>query len=401
MNCDNVAAILDDHAWTRLSAVERCALEEHVTGCEPCGFAWHAQSALLALPVPATAPARLLHRALRSVGAQVAPRRRMRAHVVIVTAMLAAGAALAAVTALKLLESSTEPLAVPATSIDAPVSATSGVPAKPTTGPNADVSAYAGPVDIEYIDVEPFMVERTAPDYPPEALKKKLNGDVTLKFTINERGVVKNLEVVRSSDSVFEAAAVAALSQWKYLPRISAGKRVAAVGVQTIIRFTLDAPNLSPARASAIAREAARTPKPDQPGYAAMQAVDRGIAVAWQRIAGDDPRGGELELDELRATYEFLPSQLDTAWLFYGYVYIEYGDYGRAIDAYENAIASSNGRGTQAWTPLAKLYFARHQYDMALKTLLAYKQSGIDRMTPEAAAMIDELRALGVTEETL
>ena len=56
MNCTDVAAILDDHALSRLSAADRCALDEHVTACEPCALAWSAQSALLALPVPPLPP---------------------------------------------------------------------------------------------------------------------------------------------------------------------------------------------------------------------------------------------------------------------------------------------------------------------------------------------------------
>jgi len=402
MNCTNVAAILDDHALSRLSAADRCALDEHVAACEQCGLAWHAQSALLALPVPA-APARLPDRVLLAVSSRTAPPRRTRARVVIVGALLAAGAALAAVTAVKMLGPDARPTRTPIASESAPADPTSRVQAKPVSDPdansNANAVADATPIDVQYIDLEPFIAERGAPDYPPEALKRKLNGDVTLRFTIDEHGAVKNVEVVRSSDAMFEAAAVAAVSKWKYLPRVSAGKRVPVDDIETVIRFTLDAPN--PRQADVIAKARDRTPTPDQPAYANMQAVDRGIAIAWQRLAAEDYRGAELELDELRATYDLLDYQRNTVWIFYGYIYIQYGDYGRAIDSYEKAVAANSARGTAAWTPLAKLYFARHQYDMALKTLVAYKNSGVERITPEAAAMIEKLRALGVTEDTL
>jgi hypothetical protein len=60
------------------------------------------------------------------------------------------------------------------------------------------------------------------------------------------------------------------------------------------------------------------------------------------------------------------------------------------------------------YVSLATLYFARHQYDMALKTLLRPQQvmgSAADgrprRVSNEAAALIERLRALGVTEESL
>jgi TonB family protein len=320
---------------------------------------------------------------------------------VIIGALLTAGAALAAVTAVKMLEPDTQATAIPAASSSALHTDASHAPTQAASDSDATASTDTRPIDVEYVDVEPFIAQRTAPDYPPEALKTKLNGDVTLKFMISERGAVKNVEVVRSSDPMFESAAVTALSQWKYLPRVSAGKRVAVVGMETIIRFTLDPPNLPPAQASALAKEASRIPTPDQPGYADLQAFDRGIAIAWQRVAADDLRGAELELDELRATYDLGTYQVTTVWSFYGYIYLQYGDYGRAIDAYEKAIASNFGHWSQPEAALANLYFARHQYDMALKTLLAYKNSGVTRMVPEAAAMIDKLRALGVTEETL
>ena len=119
-------------------------------------------------------------------------------------------------------------------------------------------------------------------------------------------------------------------------------------------------------------------------------------------MADEDLRGAELELDELRATYELNDWQNNQVWCFYGYIYTQYGDYGRAIDAYEKAVAISNHDLPVQWTSLASLYFARHQYDMALKTLLTHKQrSRTGRISDEETAMIERLRALGVTEETL
>ena len=44
------------------------------------------------------------------------------------------------------------------------------------------------------------------------------------------------------------------------------------------------------------------------------------------------------------------------------------------VDAYEKAVAIRNFNWPGQWTSLASLYFARHQYDKALKTLLAYKE---------------------------
>src|SRR5882672_3956365 len=104
MNCNDIASILDEHAQSRLTPTERCALDEHVAICESCALALRAQSALLALPMPAT-PAGLLGGVLRAVNSRAAPLRapaRAR-RLVVVGAVLAAGAALAAVTAVRLI----------------------------------------------------------------------------------------------------------------------------------------------------------------------------------------------------------------------------------------------------------------------------------------------------------
>ena len=52
MNCTDVSAILDTHHHSRLSAAERCSVDEHMGACEDCAAAWHAHTQLLGLQVP-------------------------------------------------------------------------------------------------------------------------------------------------------------------------------------------------------------------------------------------------------------------------------------------------------------------------------------------------------------
>ena len=48
------------------------------------------------------------------------------------------------------------------------------------------------------------------------------------------------------------------------------------------------------------------------------------------------------------------------------------------------------------------MYFARNQYDMALKTLLRGEAEGSNRLAAAGSeALIEKLRRLGITEETL
>jgi tetratricopeptide (TPR) repeat protein len=200
---------------------------------------------------------------------------------------------------------------------------------------------------------------------------------------------------------VFEEAAAAALAQWRYLPRILAGKRVRHEGVHTIIRFQLvGEENATPDPSQEAAREKAMRE---------YREYGDGLVVALDRLAADDFRGVELQLDEMQALYGTERADL---WNFYGYLYTLQGNYARAIDAYEQAVAVSLRAPyptSGPVVPLAKLYFARHQYDMALKTLLRPQQAsngtlpagGSRLVSDEATALIGELRALGVTEDTL
>lgn len=84
---------------------------------------------------------------------------------------------------------------------------------------------------------EPTLVHRVPPQYPARALQRGRSGQVTLRFTIDVNGATKDIEVVESSSSVFEDAAVKALRQWRYVPLIEDGKPVERRGVQTVISF--------------------------------------------------------------------------------------------------------------------------------------------------------------------
>jgi tetratricopeptide (TPR) repeat protein len=188
--------------------------------------------------------------------------------------------------------------------------------------------------------------------------------------------------------------------QWKYLPRIVAGKRTATENVRTRITF-----QLAPTAPQAASQ---RAYQPTGPGLLLDSAAfETTMLAAWQRVIADDLRGAELALDEFRATYALPPYTQGEVWNAYGYVYTLQGSYDRAIDAYESAIAILAGTGmtTQGrWVELANLYFARNQYDMALNTLLRPQRAtpgSTRRASPEAQALLDKLSALGITEETI
>lgn len=414
MNCTDVTTIMDEHADARLTTAERCALDEHLAGCEPCTQAWHAQTALLALRIPETRPSLLADvlRAVTAPGARGEPTtRQRRARTVLSAAVLAAGAALVAAAVVTAVQRARDDSAdaSPATAAPGGPAATASTEPGASSADTTVRAAGAEPADYVDIDVDLIPVVRTPPDYPPAALERKLEGWVQLNFTIAANGAVEDVTVVDSDEPLFEPAAVRALSSWKYLPRVVAGKRVAAHDVQTIIRFAM-APDPPPNAAKSDKPPPGQIPQPSEDPradarFAAYAGVQRGIATAWERVAVEDLRGAELALDELRATYELDARQQAGLWDFYAYIYTQYRDYGRAIAAYQSSIAINEtlpgGLGGQRLA-LAKLYFARHQYDLALKTVLPYQKKNAGKVRyPGADEFIEKLRALGVTEETL
>ncbi len=400
MSCNDIASVLDTHRSARLAPAERAQIDVHLAGCADCAAAWAAHSELLALRVPAM-PATLLERALlASRLPQSAPARRARMPVVVGSVLLA-GAAAAAVTMSMMREQ-------PAPTVSSPQIEQTAAPA----APNATVDEPVTPIDeaqaepqgdgvtsVELVEtalsIAPLV--RRPPDYPVEALEQRLGGDVQLKFDVTAAGFVENVSVVASSDAQFEESAVRALSTWRYLPRIVAGKRVAAKDLRTIIRWEPPSDEDPPADQ--------RQMDAKQEAYMReFVAFSDDLEVALDRLAADDLRGAELQLDQMQAIYGTARPDLLS---FYGYLFTVQGNYDRAIDAYEKSISAlptPRQQRSGPWAPLANLYFARHQYDLALNTLVRqralYETPRING-DAEVKALIAKLSALGLTHESL
>jgi TonB family protein len=67
-----------------------------------------------------------------------------------------------------------------------------------------------------------------------------MSGWVQLEFEINDVGATENVRVVESSNEVFDAAAIAAVQRWRYVPRFENGLPVAHGPTQTVISFCLE-----------------------------------------------------------------------------------------------------------------------------------------------------------------
>lgn len=76
---------------------------------------------------------------------------------------------------------------------------------------------------------------RTTPKYPKSYLIQRKSGYVTLNFTVDEMGFVKNPEVLESKGGVlFEKSTLKMIEEWRYAPKFEHGKPVPA---QTTVRI--------------------------------------------------------------------------------------------------------------------------------------------------------------------
>ena len=92
-----------------------------------------------------------------------------------------------------------------------------------------------GPV-VENAPLMPAkLVKSVSPAYPPDAMRNFITGDVKLKAEVDERGHIRNVEVVSGPKALRESA-IEAFKQYEYEPATKGGKSVASQ-VKVTIKF--------------------------------------------------------------------------------------------------------------------------------------------------------------------
>lgn len=106
------------------------------------------------------------------------------------------------------------------------------VPPSPAPEPIAQKIVRVGP-GIR----EPRRVAGGAPEYPVFARNARVQGTVILEAVINDRGTIERVRVLRSVP-LLDAAAIAAVRDWRYTPTLLNGVPVSVLMTITI-NFTL------------------------------------------------------------------------------------------------------------------------------------------------------------------
>lgn len=83
-------------------------------------------------------------------------------------------------------------------------------------------------------EIHPTKVIKYAPVYPPQAVKDRKTGFVTLQYDVNDNGVVRNLKILQSRpEGYFENSALTAVQKWRFM------KGAPYRNVTTTIRYQL------------------------------------------------------------------------------------------------------------------------------------------------------------------
>ena len=89
---------------------------------------------------------------------------------------------------------------------------------------------------VDGSDYVPIL--KANPVYPRRALARKIEGYVILEYTVSKSGSIKAPKILESKPaSIFDASALKAASEYKYLPRIVNGEPIDVNGVTTRIVF--------------------------------------------------------------------------------------------------------------------------------------------------------------------
>jgi TonB family protein len=154
------------------------------------------------------------------------------------------------------------------------------------------------PADITVDMALPLVLSWVPPVYPKAAADKKLEGWVQVRFIVDETGAVTKARPVRSSDKIFEDAAVQSVLQWRFEPAMDGGRKVAKC-MDVVLPFQLkdlnrnDTPSFPPARVS--------------------QSLTYSPSTKAVKVAGDDPEYPESLLPRHLPGQVLVEFSVDTA----------------------------------------------------------------------------------------
>lgn len=103
---------------------------------------------------------------------------------------------------------------------------------------DSDADTLPTPTEEYLVSEMPSVLSEVRPVYPKEAREKQLEGTVALDVLIDEKGLVRQVNVIEGQD-IFRQAAMNAMKSYKFRPAKVDGKSV-AVRIRYSINFQLE-----------------------------------------------------------------------------------------------------------------------------------------------------------------
>ncbi len=95
------------------------------------------------------------------------------------------------------------------------------------------------PLPLRAVATPPELVTRVVPEYPARARNLEIEGQVLLEVVLDRAGVPEADVRVLKSIAMLDAAAVAAVRQWRFRPARDAAGRAVRVVMEVPVRFEL------------------------------------------------------------------------------------------------------------------------------------------------------------------
>ena len=85
-----------------------------------------------------------------------------------------------------------------------------------------------------------ICVGRVQPTYPPIATQRGLEGWVDVRFDVMTNGLTANIEIVRSSNRIFEKSARRAAERFRFKAPVVNGVPLVSTGIEYRFRFDME-----------------------------------------------------------------------------------------------------------------------------------------------------------------
>jgi periplasmic protein TonB len=108
------------------------------------------------------------------------------------------------------------------------------------SGPNLGADLSLGGLGFGVNDGEYLPIVRVSPVYPARAAQMGIEGYVIVEFVVTTAGTTRDVEVIESSNRMFERAAVDAAYRFRYRPRVIDGQAIEVPGVRNQFTFNLE-----------------------------------------------------------------------------------------------------------------------------------------------------------------